>query len=746
MAYNTKYRAEYYDFHSGTKHRVDILKKDHPEDSVETIEVADDSPVSYKAMNEGKGKLKIVRGAEVVFRFVAKRGEGCDRVENIDTYNDLFESEYKDWLLEWSKEVEETYQTLFKGWVKVEDIYHSLTDYVIEIDITATDALAYLKNKEFTDVLNNPYEEKQSILSIVKKALSKTGIELDFEIKLNTKEENIESEGYANTLVGAEINPERFVRERDGRDEVDNCFDVLEKVLKDFGVTLIQWNNRYCLHNDCEGDSTKQVFNWDDLQLNNEAKTEHDTIDVTNMKVVRGGDDVTYVSPIAILDVTHLNRNKKEDLVEGLNIFEAADRAWDDDYYPAFHRWNEINGAMEWLLGPAHEEYDGDDVDAALHYFILKDNFRVERITLDDHLILQFRYEITDHNTTLGDKVGVKISFLDSGGVQIGDAKEISLHAGGNGTLLRHEVELPSTGYYNLKIEWSHIDQDIYFEDGEYVDVKFSNFALVRAMKTEDGEYIKDISFDKHHRYYRSDVEGRKEEMELHFADTKTFGDLGRFEWFDGLQYHGTEEDKWKLHGDTEYTRSIIDTFSQYILRLNQKYTRHNKLTFVDKENELKPVSIIQIDGGMFLIESFEKESKYNRVTVRVREYIDDEVSYTKTVDDMTSIDGESTGTAGTKTTEVDPSIEPHTHGFGDIPISEADRNNWNEAYESYVAEKDIYRLHQPDGTNPFVYTDNNAVLYVGGKVNINEAGTDEALNVGGNIVATDDIIAYSDG
>ena len=119
----------------------------------------------------------------------------------------------------------------------------------IQSKLSATDALADLKEIEFRDVDDDSIiNDKLTGLEIIKKALEHIGIELDFKFQLCTWEKYLISSTLF-ALTKFHFIPLRFIKQGGDKTEIMSCHAVIETVLKNYNVTFKQYKGKYQITN-----------------------------------------------------------------------------------------------------------------------------------------------------------------------------------------------------------------------------------------------------------------------------------------------------------------------------------------------------------------------------------------------------------------------------------------------------------------------------------------------------------------
>ncbi|MGD9162725.1 MAG: hypothetical protein PVG39_30245, partial [Desulfobacteraceae bacterium] len=252
MAYIQKYEYRHYDFYDSKHYTVKLLQEDG-DAGITYIQKGTNNPIRYKTSKVSRSNTDIVFGSEVSFSFVVDR-------EDISDYDPLFESYYKEWKLELYRNAGSGNGLIFTGFISPENFDRTVLSNRIEIQLSATDALKDLANEDF---LNNGQivTGKENIMQILKIALTPIGIELPWKVKLGTYEKDYQASD-SNCLFETEVFTDRFSQVENGRTRVDSCLTVIEKILKNFNVTLRQCKGYYHIQAKHEIISYDHYYTW----------------------------------------------------------------------------------------------------------------------------------------------------------------------------------------------------------------------------------------------------------------------------------------------------------------------------------------------------------------------------------------------------------------------------------------------------------------------------------------------------
>lgn len=183
--YGLAYYFEFWNFSETQICRVEILRKNFSGDPYRILK-GSMAPLTIAHNGGGKDNFEnvVIQGLQITFTFYMPRAD-------VDLLDAMFESDRKDHMVKYyiNDEIE------FIGWLQPENLVknYSKNPPWIEISVTAYDGLVDLKEIDFSQpdpitTKGRPYEGRIRLLEILKYALSRTEIPLDFKIQLNTWE------------------------------------------------------------------------------------------------------------------------------------------------------------------------------------------------------------------------------------------------------------------------------------------------------------------------------------------------------------------------------------------------------------------------------------------------------------------------------------------------------------------------------------------------------------------------------
>jgi hypothetical protein len=192
MSHQTKFFAYIKDF-SGNSFTIQLEKAGYTGSSSQILYYAS-SPLIHTYRSGGKEADSVINSSEVTFNFYVESAD-------LNKYDEIFESEYKDWRLSLLKNS----NLHFRGWVQPDNLARSFIADAYFISLNATDALIDLKQASFPCDYSLT-TGSTTVLDLIKLTLNETDIDLDFEIQVNNKEAHLSTEKLTNGQFTSNIN------------------------------------------------------------------------------------------------------------------------------------------------------------------------------------------------------------------------------------------------------------------------------------------------------------------------------------------------------------------------------------------------------------------------------------------------------------------------------------------------------------------------------------------------------------
>ncbi len=181
-----------------------------------------ENPVGISIIDNDENKFSPIR---------AKRAEIVVHTSpevNITTFSGGGDNDY---YVEISVNGEEN--IVFSGWLSISDLRQVFQDHPNELILTATDGIGFLKDIPFSDL---GFVNENKLIDYIYECLLQTGLDLNLICEFNVREidsVDVEDGHFYNTMY---VNAFTF--------EGDSCFDVLEKILKQY-CELSQQKNKW---------------------------------------------------------------------------------------------------------------------------------------------------------------------------------------------------------------------------------------------------------------------------------------------------------------------------------------------------------------------------------------------------------------------------------------------------------------------------------------------------------------------
>ena len=663
MAYGLEYYFEYRD-KGNILQRLEILKEGFS-DPETLIEPATGVPVILHHFGE-KNKTPIIQGQELIFRFFSfVRGE----------YDDFMVAAYKDRKIKyWQGNT-----LVFEGYPKPENIVTEKMSDAYVIELSATDALADLREIDFVDVDDSSIiNGKYTGLEILKYALEHTGIELDFKIQLGT----FESTYMAATdlaLNKIEVNSLRFIKQGGEKTEIMSCHAVIETILEKYNCTLSQTDGFYKISNKYELNSYEFLFAWSDLSQTSRTVTNNikDLTDYNFEKIV----EQQKIQPLKRLGVKFRNKDLGGD-VTGMDLSD-----WDNIWTIDFYNYNIVDESV--ILTSKSSITENNSITLAT-------DFNITKLTDNDYLKISFDHLLFSYTGGDTTHVSIKIEITrpDESVVEV-------IHSSCYEEWTHFESSLYTTfkivesGDYNIKLTfipnpsfawtWDNVNPIIHF--------KIKNVAISKVINVEEGGDLSGVTFDQYY-VQESGIGIESLEKEFLLADGGQINEVGALLFDDSGTYRITAD--WRTHGNTEDVK-LIDIYARNILNDRYDYKDYLRLKIFDA-GDITLNNIIKINNDYYTFVEFTKDFKKNFVSGALVQLLTSRQSYNdiqRTA--LNSIDGEQAFTSPNVNPVIPQSIAHNdtTGKQGASPynhLSDADYANvGNLDSMAYVPTTDYY-------------------------------------------------------
>lgn len=608
MAHALKYYSQFRTIGNLTLCRVELHLKDYAGASSSISAVSTD-PVEINAAGAKKNDFKIIQGTEFLFNFYST-------VADAGKYEELFESEYKDWKVYYY--VNSVLK--FVGYVKPENFQRVFLDNKYFITLSATDALADLKNIPYPATSGTV-----GILEVIKTALDLIDIPLDFLIQLNTYESALSTTTECAVKVTT-IPIERFIEEKDGYFFNTNCHEVIEAMLADFDVTFRQSNGFYKITNTNEVDSYVYRFTYSTLvqvsRTANDLVLNIDDFNYTN----RG--TLNKIEPVKFANVTYQNRNL------GGNILPNS---WTNT------GWNFFNATKEGVNMVINATVGSDG-----YKYGTSATFYIEKKSDEDYLLVRFNRKIVGLLPSTGHEPHLVVEYKT--GI-------ITTWTPITGLLLLDETKR----YYEVQIPVDATSSNYQIRFAIFVVA--GTTALTVQITDMYGYPVypdEDITFDKLFIAENSGTTAiKKIEETVYFGDGLQSNDIGNFKY-------GTTPltSQWSRYGKTD-NLPIVSLHALTILNNNAKYRNYLSIDIYDPGFAISEDGILELDSRYYTFIGFTRKYMSGVLTAELIEKLVDDITYPSiTIHNLTSVDGKSSGSSDGTSTPPSYPIE-YTFGSG---------------------------------------------------------------------------------
>lgn len=705
MAYDKLYFA-YYNTNGG--YCEITIQKESPVNTY-TINKAgndDDTPVTISHRGESKDKWDetIIQGQECIFKFYIPRND----VDDVTV--PLLESEYQDWQLVY--EVDSS--PVFTGWLKPENLYkrYEKAPPYVEIELSATDGLAELKDVEFRDADGKLYSGMYSLAALIKLALRTVNIGLDFVVQVNTYETtgmtdqvNVIDKIYAQAEAFTDVDAKPDER------KVLTCWEVIEEILKPFNCKFHQENNNYHIVNYFEKNSNYWTIAWSDLACSAiSAQPADNVVDITEY-LYKPYIEQQKIHPLASSLLFFTNKDIGGDITGGLDLSDW-DNSWNTDHFDDVTWSNSTtppmydDGATAIILTSyAYKDNDNYIELASPVYLEINDPYTYITVELtflvleeDDYHVgkrLNIQLIRTDTNEA---KFPIQFLLVNSSSIQ-GNIGWKTISTG-----FDNFNRIWESGYYNVRISVSAID------GGDWTNLKLAIKDVKIPKFTNEGllEQNQLTSLDVSKVYTQLNVGGYAS-IELHFilGDSGNTTETGSLQWYDS-SYHSTLA--WQPYWGSLSDIRIIDLSARNILINRSRYKNFLRATIKDESNILSLHNIVTIEDIDYAFLSFSKNRKTGWIEAELIELI---VS-------LDSI-GDSSGLGSSASNELPPNTDDYddfkedegtkqavitspiegaeniryqqSHGFaiGDVLRFEADSTGWEGIFIKALADTPLH-------------------------------------------------------
>lgn len=232
MAYHLTYTAEFTGYQS-LRMELMIYRKDI--EPAQVVELTVRTIFEESGMDGSESKFDTIISKKLLVTFFAKYGVS-------DITGETFLTDYYD---EWKVELYCETINVFTGFIEPSGGNYPFKDKGYDVTIACTDGLGLLKGLPLTDINDNEYSGRHTLISYIAGCLAKTGLDLQIQTFCSLFHTTMYSRtnglGY-DMFSQARLHHRTFLK---NVNEFDDCYTVLQKIL--FGFSLYQWNGRWVI-------------------------------------------------------------------------------------------------------------------------------------------------------------------------------------------------------------------------------------------------------------------------------------------------------------------------------------------------------------------------------------------------------------------------------------------------------------------------------------------------------------------
>jgi hypothetical protein len=654
MAYVQRWITDFNNLGQGVTYTVKILEDGYAGSS-SNINTLGKEPLIFKNRGKNEELIGSAIGAEISFNFIKKPEDGT-------AYDDLFIATERQFKVEVLKDA----VLYFTGYLRPEGVKKSFIDRRDTITLTFTDMVGILKTEPYQSSTGSFYLDSSNILTVIKRCIEKTGLELDFNIKLGYNHFSGSLMAYDDcALDKAEIKGSRFYKINDGVLEPENCAEVLRLCLLPFNCTLRQLNGKWYIANLWEVSSRVFVFDWATLTEQSKAISSVNlVIDSYNLS---GRGSATKRRPQNVLDITFQNKFVEDNLLTN-GDFSSGTTGWANSVSPK--NWNNL-----------FQESGGELITVMSGTEQTKEFGSTQLISLtenseEDRLTIEFRCRVASIPTGRSfPSVAVRIknlTTLTSNYIWLGYASTT--------------YQDFSTGPVIMQGDGNYAFDVVMFLDSPLssgsLDMRWDDFSFWQDV-AEGVEYTVDRIF----RFKNTAlVESLSKEHLIKFGDSDYDNDVG------ALKIGGTRTSEWRSYQGSE-DLPLVDVMATQYLRARQDFYEYVTLRIKDPNDTISPEQNISFDSKNYRVISFTKKFKKAEVDLNLVEIKLGGITTSKDILFKNTVDGQgggSTISGGAPTTSIDWGVVTNTpttiSGYG---ITDAfTQGDADALYEPIIATK----------------------------------------------------------
>lgn len=233
------------------------------------------------------------------------------------------------------------------GWIKPENTTREFITPVVLYRVSFTDGLNDLSQIDYINVLNT----RDTLLGIIQRAIGFLDLDdLDILIQCNLYEDILMEEG-ENVFKTFQVHDESFWSIEGGYRKYEDCYQVLEKVIKPFYCRLAQVDGYWQIINGQEHSSFKDIYGLDDASDISINQAHNRVIDISDVHIAGSKLEYTKIPPVRALSVIHRNKNIGSNEVDN-GDFSAGTANWNNggDSEETAGAWTSFSGSNGQLV------------------------------------------------------------------------------------------------------------------------------------------------------------------------------------------------------------------------------------------------------------------------------------------------------------------------------------------------------------------------------------------------------------
>lgn len=533
-----------------------------------------------------------IYGQELTFKFYIPR-------EDIAIIDDILESEYQDWHVRF-RTVETTPKIIFLGYLKPENLYKrfEINPPYIEIELSATDGLAELKDVDFYTPDGSIMTGQPTLLQVIKTALESVNIALSFYIQLNTYESVNMEAATSYVLASVRCNAEqRFYTRAENKNNIQpmKCWDVLEAVLKIFNCKLFQHNEYYYIVNFQELYSNACIYDWDVVTRLQDFAPVNNIVDISDYNYF------PYVEQQKVHPAKSIKINVKNSVAGNNSLVDLSDwdATWDLSQWDSYVE--NADGTITLNLTSFSQPVISlnsaisifKPTDGNADYFRIRFDYRMTSFTVDHASMNYIRPKVRiSRQVGGGDPV-----WSEWIGVQPPNKNWQSFDSGANLTFY-----IGQDAYYNIEFNLDSI-----WGSGHFTALTFelANFKITQYKSALEQSFNPlEVGVEKV--YYQINPTGFENlEIDVPFYDPVIASEDASLLVFNAPSWVPTVS--WNSYGNLENVK-IVDLCARHILWNRKEYKNFLRCTIVDRDYILDLQNILTIQSKNYVFSSYERD------------------------------------------------------------------------------------------------------------------------------------------